>query len=104
MSPKQLLAHFDRIAEAPGAVPRLRRFIISLAVRGKLVAQDIAEHRTPDTTDGIGNQAGRFGDGRRTRSTGDPYDLPDSWRWTEVQQVCEAVVDCPHSTPVFSAA
>ena len=34
MSSKQLLAYFDRIAEAPGAVPRLRRFILDLAVRG----------------------------------------------------------------------
>ncbi len=32
--------HFDRIAEAPDAVPRLRRFILDLAVRGKLVEQD----------------------------------------------------------------
>ena len=40
MNPSQLLAHFDRISEAPGAVPRLRRFILDLAVRGKLVEQD----------------------------------------------------------------
>jgi type I restriction enzyme, S subunit len=43
MSPKQLLAYFDRIAEAPGAVPRLRRFILDLAVRGKLVEQDAGD-------------------------------------------------------------
>jgi type I restriction enzyme S subunit len=35
-----LLQHFDRIAEAPDAIPRLRRFILDLAVRGKLVAQN----------------------------------------------------------------
>jgi type I restriction enzyme S subunit len=35
-----LLNHFDRIAEAPDAIPRLRRFILDLAVRGKLVEQD----------------------------------------------------------------
>lgn len=40
MNATQLLAHFDRLSEAPGAVPRLRRFILDLAVRGKLVAQD----------------------------------------------------------------
>ena len=40
MNPAQLLAHFDRISEAPDAVPRLRRFILDLAVRGKLVEQD----------------------------------------------------------------
>jgi len=40
MTSKRLLEHFDRIAEAPDAVPRLRRFILDLAVRGKLVEQN----------------------------------------------------------------
>ena len=40
MNPQRLLQHFDRIAEAPDALPRLRRFILDLAVRGKLVEQD----------------------------------------------------------------
>ena len=30
------LAHFDRIADPPHAIPRLRRFVLDLAVRGKL--------------------------------------------------------------------
>ena len=37
MNPSQLLAHFDRISGAPDAVPRLRQFILDLAVRGRLV-------------------------------------------------------------------
>ena len=40
MNAKQLLTHFDRITDAPDAIPRLRRFILDLAVRGKLVEQD----------------------------------------------------------------
>ena len=40
MNVEQLLTHFDRIADAPDAIPRLRRFILDLAVRGKLVEQD----------------------------------------------------------------
>ena len=40
MNAEQLLTHFDRIADAPDAIPRLRRFILDLAVRGKLAAQD----------------------------------------------------------------
>ena len=40
MNAEQLLTHFDRIANAPAAIPRLRRFILDLAVRGKLVPQD----------------------------------------------------------------
>jgi type I restriction enzyme S subunit len=33
----QLLSNFDKIAETPGAIKRLRSFILDLAVRGKLV-------------------------------------------------------------------
>ncbi len=40
MSTAQLLAHFDRISDAPDAIPQFRRFILDLAVRGKLVEQD----------------------------------------------------------------
>lgn len=40
MNPAQLLAHFDRISEGPDAIPRIRRFILDLAVRGKLVEQE----------------------------------------------------------------
>ncbi|HRK20474.1 MAG TPA: hypothetical protein PLX06_01615, partial [Fimbriimonadaceae bacterium] len=40
MNADTLLKYFDRISEAPDAVARLRRFILELAVRGKLVNQD----------------------------------------------------------------
>jgi type I restriction enzyme S subunit len=40
MNAERLLAQFERISEAPDAIPRLRRFILDLAVRGKLVEQD----------------------------------------------------------------
>jgi len=40
MNPDWLLKHFDQISEAPDVVPRLRRFILDLAVLGKLVEQD----------------------------------------------------------------
>ena len=40
MNADRLLALYEKVAEAPDAVPRLRRFVLDLAVRGKLVAQD----------------------------------------------------------------
>ncbi len=40
MNAAQVLDHFDRISDAPDAIPRLRRFILDLAIRGKLVEQD----------------------------------------------------------------
>ena len=40
MNADMLLAHYEKIADATDAIPRFRRFILDLAVRGKLVEQD----------------------------------------------------------------
>ena len=40
MNADRLLAFYERIADAPDAIVRFRRFILDLAVRGKLVGQD----------------------------------------------------------------
>ena len=39
MNADRLLARYDRVAETHDAVPRLRRFVLNLAVRGKLVGE-----------------------------------------------------------------
>jgi type I restriction enzyme, S subunit len=64
MNAELLLAHYERIAEAPDAIARLRRFILDLAVRGKLV-----EHG---------------GDGSFTQSPDAPYPIPSNWRWRRI--------------------
>ena len=43
MNAQRLLAHFDRMADAPHAISRLRSFVLDLAVRGKLIKQDLAD-------------------------------------------------------------
>lgn len=43
MNAERLLAHYERFADAPDAIARLRRFVLDLAVRGKLVPQDAGD-------------------------------------------------------------
>ena len=43
MNADRLLAYYEKIADAPDTIPRLRRFILDLAVRGKLVEQDTSD-------------------------------------------------------------
>ncbi|ARO22872.1 restriction endonuclease subunit S [Rhizobium sp. S9] len=43
MNAERLLQHYEMIADAPDAIARLRRFILDLAVRGKLVPQGPAD-------------------------------------------------------------
>ena len=40
MNAERLLAEYEQIADVPDAIARLRRFVLNLAVRGKLVPQD----------------------------------------------------------------
>ena len=47
MNAERLLDHFEHISEAPDAVARLRRFILDLAVRGKLVEPPKAGWNAP---------------------------------------------------------
>jgi type I restriction enzyme S subunit len=41
MNAERLLAHYEKIADAPDAIARLRRFVLDLAVRGKLTDYEI---------------------------------------------------------------
>jgi hypothetical protein len=43
MNADLLLKHYERIADAPDTIAHLRRFILDLAVRGKLVPQDVTD-------------------------------------------------------------
>ena len=71
MNATQLLAHFDRLAEAPNAVPRLRRFILDLAVRGKLVEQDAGDEPAAELLKRIKNEKEKLGP-RSTATTAPP--------------------------------
>ena len=70
MNAERLLANFERISEAPDAIARLRRFILDLAVRGKLVEQD---------TNDVKPQGFMKQDQTRT-----PFDLPSNWIWVQI--------------------
>jgi type I restriction enzyme S subunit len=76
MNPAQLLAHFDRISEAPDAIPRLRRFILDLAVRGKLVEQNPNDEPAEELLKRIQKEKARRIETGEIRS-------PRSIEWTE---------------------
>ena len=67
MNAQQLLALYDRVAEAPDAVARLRRFVLDLAVRGKLVEQNPADEPAAELLKRISKDFAKFVDeGKRT--------------------------------------
>jgi type I restriction enzyme S subunit len=60
MNAERLLAHYNRIADAPDAIARLRRFILDLAVRGKLVLQDANDEPASVLLERIANEKARL--------------------------------------------
>ena len=60
MNAERLLKHYERIADAPDAIARLRRFILDLAVRGKLVPQDPKDERASELLKRIAKEKARL--------------------------------------------
>lgn len=96
MNAALLLKHFDRLAEAPDAVPRLRRFILDLAVRGKLVEQNPDHEPASELLKRIEAEKARLvkaGEIRKSKNSGavgldeQPHRLPDNWCWTRIRHI-----------------
>lgn len=92
MNAERLLQHFERISEAPGAVARLRQFILDLAVRGKLVEQDPADEPAELLLHRIEERRPRaVPAGKRElppiKDDEIPFRVPASWQWVRLGQV-----------------
>jgi type I restriction enzyme S subunit len=88
-----LLNHFDRITEAPDAIPRLRRFILDLAVRGKLVEQDPNDEPAAELLKRIQKEKIRLvKEGKIKKQEPQPkitdgeieYELPKNWKLARI--------------------
>ena len=85
---EQILEKFDLFAQAPGAVERMREVVLELAVRGKLVLQDIADEPASELLKRILAEKSRQA-GRDERMTSDPgqtpnneqFEVPVNWVW-----------------------
>lgn len=96
MNAEGLLAHYARIADAPDAIARLRRFVLDLAVRGKLVEQDAREESASKLLAKI-NQAKEAriasGDIRKPRDlvkdgrADQLFSVPAAWKWIRLDEV-----------------
>ncbi|MBA3638097.1 MAG: restriction endonuclease subunit S [Acidobacteriota bacterium] len=110
MSPTQLLAYFDRIAEAPGAVPRLRRFILDLAVRGKLVEQDAGDEPAAVLLKPFARKPyPRAKHGQENSKTYREQDhtlpaVPAGWSMTTLGDIASKITDGTHKTPTYIPA
>lgn len=92
MSAELLLREFERVSDASDAVSRLRRFVLAMAVRGRLVGQAshegdaltlIREATVPtlDRTKRV-TLSSEFPEASEI-----PFAIPDAWMWCRLNQV-----------------
>lgn len=95
MNADRLLAHYEKIADAPDAIARLRRFILDLAVRGKLVPQDAKDEPASELLKRIAKEKARLvkaGEIRKPKPSEPiredelPIKLPTNWA---LARLCE---------------
>ena len=97
MNSERLLAHYGQIADAPDAVARLRRFILDLAVRGKLVPQDPNDEPASELLKRIAKEKARLvkaGVARKSEidpvnEEDAPFSVPSNWRWTRLGSIAD---------------
>jgi len=94
MNAERLLAHYEKIADAPDAIARLRRFVLDLAVRGKLVPQEADDEPASELLKRIAKEKARLvkaGEIRKPKAIPalpePPFPIPSNWRWSQLAEI-----------------
>jgi type I restriction enzyme S subunit len=94
MNAERLLSHYEQIADTPDAIARLRRFILDLAVRGKLVPQYPSDEEASELLKRIAKEKARLVKAGEIRSpkalpaiSEIPFPIPANWHWSQLAEI-----------------
>ncbi len=108
MNAERLLRHYKWIADAPDATARLRRFVLDLAVRGKLVPQDAKDEPASELLKRIAKERARLVKAGGIRKLArpevvafdeQPFDIPQTWKWVRLGDILTKLTDGTHHSP-----
>jgi type I restriction enzyme S subunit len=108
MNAPLLTEEFHLLAAAPNGVQKLRELILSLAMRGKLVAQDPKDELASELLKKIKADktklavAGKIKSDKSLPEVGEdeqPYSLPNGWKWIRLLEAFAAITDGDHMPP-----
>ena len=97
MTPDQFFAKFALFADTPNAVAKMRELILNLAVRGKLVPQDVHEDSPAELYRRITAEKERLVAAKSIRkeeqldvivAEEELFTIPDSWIWVRCGGLC----------------
>lgn len=98
MNAERLLKLYGKVAEAPDAIEHLRRFVLDLAVRGKLVEQGPGDEPAAELLKRIAAEKVRLLKEGEVRNKPDlppvetvdqPHPIPNTWRWVRFANIVD---------------
>jgi type I restriction enzyme, S subunit len=97
----------------PDQIKQIRQTILNLAVRGKLVPQDLNDEPASDLLSEIKRHRKKFYAEKKIPKPKDlpqiseaelPFPVPIGWSWSMLGDLCYQVSDGPHFSPQYVAA
>lgn len=91
-------------------VKKLRQQLLQDAVQGKLVAQNKTDEPASVLLQKIKAEKAKLIAEKKLKKEKElppikpeeiPFEIPDNWVWCRLGEVCDAIIDCPHSTPQY---
>lgn len=103
-------SNFDLLYDVPENIKKLRQSILQLAVQGKLVPQDLNDEPAFKLVQKIKAEKEKLIEEGKIKSQkflppidqGEiPYELPKSWEWVRLGDICKLITDGCHHTPDY---
>lgn len=94
MTPEQFEEIFDKVKAEAGCLETIRRYVLSVAIQGKLVSQNKLDEPAPELLKRIlivkSKNPSAAGRARRVDTEAFnhlKYEIPDSWKWTTLSEI-----------------
>lgn len=105
--------HFEIALETPDGIDKLRELILLLAMQGKLVPQDSNEQPASELLKEIKAEKKKLITEGKIKKQNPlapiknneiPYEVPISWEWIKLEEICTLITDGTHLTPSYTDA
>ncbi|MBX5214392.1 type I restriction endonuclease subunit S [Rhizobium sp. NLR10a] len=112
MNAERLLHHYETIADAPDAIARLRRFILDLAVRGKLAPQDPNDEPASELLRRIAKEKARlvkageiskFAESKPAMPSDLTFEIPAQWQPAKIENVLDELQTGPFGSSLHQS-
>ena len=94
----QLCDAFDLIMDCPENMAVLRQTILQMAVQGQLVRQEPGD----ESASVVRKRSKQDEVLTPVRQSEISFSAPSKWKWYHIADICTNIVDCPHTTPIWT--